>query len=132
MQHCARVRVECDRRSVRVHSFRTIGDGLGDSLVLESPNGGERWLTGSHQTIRWTSSQTSGTMAVYYRNADHWVPIGQGSIHPKFFGMLRASGFRGPITMQFEYPREGGDSLESRLKYLKEDNRVLREWIAKA
>jgi len=61
-----------------------------------------------------------------------WVPIGQGSVHPRFFAMLRASGFRGPITMQFEYPWEGGDGLESRLKHLKEDNRVLREWLAKA
>jgi sugar phosphate isomerase/epimerase len=63
---------------------------------------------------------------------DVWVPIGQGSIHPKFFTMLRASGFRGPITMQFEYPGVLGGDLEARLKHLKEDNRVLREWIAKA
>jgi sugar phosphate isomerase/epimerase len=62
---------------------------------------------------------------------DIWVPIGQGSIHPSFFGMLRASGFRGPITMQFEYPGAMGGDVESRLKHLKEDNRVLREWLAK-
>jgi sugar phosphate isomerase/epimerase len=58
-----------------------------------------------------------------------WVPIGQGSIQPRFFGMLRASGFRGPITMQFEYAWEGGDGLESRLKALKQDNLKLREWV---
>ena len=58
-----------------------------------------------------------------------WCPIGQGSINPKFFTMLRASGFRGPITMQFEYPWEGGDGLESRLRAMKEDNRKLREWL---
>ena len=58
-----------------------------------------------------------------------WVPIGQGSIQPRFFGMLRASGFRGPITMQFEYPWEGGDGLESRLKALRQDNLKLREWV---
>jgi len=58
-----------------------------------------------------------------------WCPIGQGSIHPRFFGILRASGFRGPITMQFEYPLEGGDSLENRLRAMKEDNRKLREWL---
>ena len=58
-----------------------------------------------------------------------WVPIGQGSIQPRFFGMLRASGFQGPITMQFEYAWEGGDGLESRLKALKQDNLKLREWV---
>ena len=58
-----------------------------------------------------------------------WCPIGQGSVSPKFFPMLRASGFRGPITMQFEYPWEGGDGLESRLRAMKEDNRKLREWL---
>lgn len=58
-----------------------------------------------------------------------WVPIGQGSIHPKFFGMLKASGFAGSITMQFEYPFEGGDGLESRMRALKADNQKLREWL---
>lgn len=58
-----------------------------------------------------------------------WCPLGRGSISPKFFGMLKSSGFRGPITMQFEYPWEGGDGLESRLRALKEDNRKLREWL---
>jgi len=61
---------------------------------------------------------------------DVWVPIGQGSIQPRFFGMLRASAFRGPITMQFEYDgcRER-DSLEVRLKAMKQDNLKLREWV---
>ena len=58
-----------------------------------------------------------------------WCPIGQGSVNPKFFGMLKASGFRGPITMQFEYPLEGGDGLDARLRAMKEDNRKLREWL---
>lgn len=58
-----------------------------------------------------------------------WCPLGQGSINPKFFGMLRSSGFRGPITMQFEYPLEGGDTLDARLRAMKEDNRKLREWL---
>jgi hypothetical protein len=58
-----------------------------------------------------------------------WVPIGQGSIHPRFFGMLRASGFKGSITMQYEYAWEGGDGLESRLRALKQDNLKLREWV---
>jgi sugar phosphate isomerase/epimerase len=58
-----------------------------------------------------------------------WVPIGQGTVNPKFFGMLKASGFKGPITMQFEYPFEGGEGLESRLRSLREDNLKLREWL---
>jgi sugar phosphate isomerase/epimerase len=58
-----------------------------------------------------------------------WVPLGQGTVHPRFFGMLRASGFRGPITMQFEYPFEGGDGLDARLRALKDDNRKLRDWV---
>lgn len=61
-----------------------------------------------------------------------WCPIGQGAVSPKFFPMLRASGFRGPITMQFEYPVEGGDGLDARLRAMKEDNRVLREWLKSA
>jgi sugar phosphate isomerase/epimerase len=58
-----------------------------------------------------------------------WCGLGKGSINPKFIKMLRASAFRGPITMQFEYPLEGGDTLENRIRAMKEDNRVLREWI---
>ncbi len=70
----------------------------------------------------WTHKPGEGAKTV-------WCPIGQGSIHPRFFGMLRSSGFKGPITMQFEYPLEGGDSLENRLRAMKEDNRKLREWL---
>jgi len=58
-----------------------------------------------------------------------WVPLGQGTVNPKFFGMLKASGFRGPITVQYEYPFEGGDAIESRLRALKADHQKLREWI---
>lgn len=58
-----------------------------------------------------------------------WCPLGKGSISPKFFGLLRSSGFKGPITMQFEYPWEGGDSLESRLRAMREDGRKLRDWL---
>ena len=70
----------------------------------------------------WKHTPGEGAKAV-------WVPIGQGSVHPRFFGMLRASGFRGSITMQYEYAWEGGDGLESRLKALKQDNLKLREWV---
>jgi sugar phosphate isomerase/epimerase len=70
----------------------------------------------------WTHTPGKGAKTV-------WCPIGKGSIHPRFFGMLKASGFRGPITIQFEYPWEGGDSLESRLRAMKEDGRTLRGWL---
>jgi sugar phosphate isomerase/epimerase len=58
-----------------------------------------------------------------------WCPLGRGTLHPKFFAMLRASGFRGPITAQYEYPIEGGEALEARIRSLKEDHRKLQEWI---
>jgi hypothetical protein len=46
------------------------------TLVVEAPNGGERWQTGSVHTIRWRSTATSGSMVVYYWNADRWTRIG--------------------------------------------------------
>ena len=58
-----------------------------------------------------------------------WGPIGQGAVNPKFFKMLKAAGFGGPITMQFEYPFEGGEGFESKMKALKADNLKLREWL---
>jgi sugar phosphate isomerase/epimerase len=58
-----------------------------------------------------------------------WVPLGQGSVQPRFFAMLRASGFSGPITMQFEYPFEGGPGLDPRVRALKADNATLRGWV---
>lgn len=70
----------------------------------------------------WTHAPGQGEKMV-------WCPIGQGAVSPKFFGMLRESRFRGPITMQFEYPIEGGDPVEARRRALKEDNRKLREWL---
>ena len=60
-----------------------------------------------------------------------WCGIGKGSVNPKFFDLLRASGFRGPITMQFEYPLEGANDLDAKIRAMKEDNRVLRGWIKK-
>jgi len=58
-----------------------------------------------------------------------WCPIGRGNVNPKFFEMLKAAGFRGPITAQYEYPI--GASLEERIRALKEDQRVLAEWRAR-
>jgi len=64
-------------------------------------------------------------------SAPEWCPIGRGTISPRFFTMLKSSGFRGPITMQYEYPFEN-ESVEARLKALKADNAQVRAWIAKA
>jgi sugar phosphate isomerase/epimerase len=60
-----------------------------------------------------------------------WCPLGRGMVQPRFFGMLRASGFRGPLTMQFEYPF-GDGSLEARVRAFKADNAQLRAWVGAA
>ena len=57
-----------------------------------------------------------------------WCPIGRGMINPKFFTLLRASGFRGPLMMEFEYPFENA-SIEARARALKADNAQLRTWL---
>ena len=60
--------------------------------------------------------------------APDWCPIGKGMVQARFFPMLKASGFQGPITMQFEYPFEN-DSLEARVRAFKADNAQLRAWL---
>jgi sugar phosphate isomerase/epimerase len=60
--------------------------------------------------------------------AIEWCPIGRGAINPRFFAMLQASGFSGPITMQFEYPFENA-SLDARVRALRADNAQLRAWV---
>ena len=57
-----------------------------------------------------------------------WCPIGQGLVNPVFFKLLRSSGFRGPLTMQYEYPFDN-DSVEARVRALKADNVQLRAWL---
>jgi sugar phosphate isomerase/epimerase len=57
-----------------------------------------------------------------------WCPIGQGMVNPRFFTLLKASGFRGPLTMQYEYPFES-NSVEARVRALKADNVQLRAWL---
>jgi sugar phosphate isomerase/epimerase len=57
-----------------------------------------------------------------------WCPIGQGMVNPKFFTLLRASGFVGPLTMQYEYPF-ANNSVEARVRALKSDNAQLRAWL---
>jgi sugar phosphate isomerase/epimerase len=62
------------------------------------------------------------------RGTVEWCPIGQGLVQPRFFTMLKASTFNGPITMQFEYPFEN-DSVEARVRALRADNDRLRAWL---
>jgi sugar phosphate isomerase/epimerase len=57
-----------------------------------------------------------------------WCPIGKGMVQPRFFPMLKASGFQGPLTMQFEYPFEN-ESLDARMRAFKADNAQLRAWL---
>ena len=57
-----------------------------------------------------------------------WCPIGHGMISPKFFPLLKASGFRGPLMMEFEYPFENA-SVEARVRAFKADNAQLRTWL---
>jgi sugar phosphate isomerase/epimerase len=60
-----------------------------------------------------------------------WCPIGRGMINPKFFTLLRASGFHGPVMMEFEYPFENA-SVGARLRAFQADNTQLRTWLKKA
>ncbi len=57
-----------------------------------------------------------------------WCPIGKGMVQPRFFPMLKASGFQGPITMQFEYPFENA-TLGARMRAFEADNARLRAWL---
>ena len=57
-----------------------------------------------------------------------WCPIGRGLINPKFFPLLRASGFRGPLMMEYEYPFES-PSVEARVRAFTADNAQLRAWL---
>jgi sugar phosphate isomerase/epimerase len=56
-----------------------------------------------------------------------WVPVGQGSIQPRFFTLLRESTFRGPMMLQWEYGFPDR-SLEARMKVLRTDTEQLRRW----
>lgn len=57
-----------------------------------------------------------------------WCPVGQGSIQPRFFTMLRDSTFRGPIMLQWEYGFPD-TTLAGRMRTLRADTEQLRTWI---
>jgi hypothetical protein len=47
------------------------------SITVTSPNGGEEWQSGSHQTITWTSEWEEGNVNIDYSpdNGDNWTSI---------------------------------------------------------
>lgn len=55
------------------------------------------------------------------------VPLGEGSVDPKFFKAVRKSEFRGPISVHVEYlPKE---SAQANVAALKRDLNTLRNWL---
>jgi sugar phosphate isomerase/epimerase len=61
----------------------------------------------------------------------HWCPLGDGSINPDFFDMLREINFSGPVTMHYEYEVEGSgkNRLENLIEAMKDDTIILHKWI---
>ena len=60
------------------------------------------------------------------REARH-VPLGQGRVDRKFFGMLKRDAYRGPISLHVEY-LEDEDAKEN-LTALQQDFATLRGWL---
>lgn len=59
-----------------------------------------------------------------------WKPLGEGMVRfPKFFQMVAASGFDGPLQLHFEYKL--GDPAETRVA-MKRDLATLRGYLAQA
>jgi len=55
------------------------------------------------------------------------VPLGRGSVDPKFFKMLEQTNFDGPITVHVEYLPKA--SAAENVAALKTDLKTLRQWI---
>ncbi|MCK4560398.1 MAG: sugar phosphate isomerase/epimerase [Calditrichia bacterium] len=60
-----------------------------------------------------------------------WCPLGEGSIDPDFFGMLKEFNFSGPVTMHYEYEVEGSGTkkIENWIDAMKNDTVTLRKWL---
>jgi len=59
------------------------------------------------------------------------VPLGEGRVDPKFFDMLKASGFTGPISLHEEYLDHRDPKLvPDHLAALKADLATLKDWLA--
>ena len=61
------------------------------------------------------------------RKARH-VPLGTGSVDPKFFEMIKRDGFAGPISLHVEYL--GDDGTQANVDALRRDLKVLRGWLS--
>jgi sugar phosphate isomerase/epimerase len=58
------------------------------------------------------------------------VPLGQGRVDPKFFKMLRDSGFAGPVSLHEEYlDHRKPELVPEHLAAMKKDLETLREWL---
>ena len=58
------------------------------------------------------------------------VPLGEGRVDPKFFKMLRESGFHGPISLHEEYlDHRKPDLVPEHLAAIKKDLQTLKGWL---
>jgi sugar phosphate isomerase/epimerase len=60
------------------------------------------------------------------RRVEH-VPLGQGQVDRRFFGMLRRDNFGGPISLHVEYARNAGP--RGNLAALRRDFATLKSWL---
>ncbi len=127
---------DLDRERVAVNfdiAHATIEGGLGawiHSLRLITP-----WVKGiAVKDFRW-SRTAKGNWQV------QWCPLGEGMVNfQKFFGLIRGTGFSGPVQMHFEYPL-GGAEKGSRtttmekpriMEAMRRDLETLRGWLRAA
>jgi sugar phosphate isomerase/epimerase len=58
------------------------------------------------------------------------VPLGQGRVDPKFFGMLAETGFAGPISLHEEYlDHRPPELVPEHLAAIKKDFATLQQWM---
>ena len=58
------------------------------------------------------------------------VPLGEGNVDPKFFSMLKNTGFDGPISLHEEYlDHRKPDLVPEHIQAIKKDLSVLRSWL---
>ena len=55
------------------------------------------------------------------------VPLGEGRIDPKFFRMIKADGFDGPISLHVEYLDKEG--TKANIDALRRDLKTLEGWL---